>query len=79
MKRRTTLLGAASLVAIGWPGHQAMAADFPSMPVHIISPYPAGSVDTVIRGLASTTTGCFQTTARRSARPRITVSTLPAG
>ena len=52
MKRRTTLLGAASLVAIGWSGHQAMAADFPSMPVRIISPYPAGSVDTVIRGLA---------------------------
>ena len=51
MKRRTTLLGVASLAAIVWPGHQALAADFPSMPVRIISPYPAGSVDTVIRGL----------------------------
>ena len=51
MKRRTTLLGAASLAAAGWPGHQALAADFPSMPVRIISPYPAGSVDAVIRGL----------------------------
>ena len=51
MKRRTTLLGAASLVAVAWPAHQALAADFPTMPVRIISPYPAGSVDAVIRGL----------------------------
>ncbi len=51
MKRRTTLVGAASLMAAGWPGRHALAADFPSMPVRIISPYPAGSVDAVIRGL----------------------------
>lgn len=51
MKRRTTLLGAAGLVATGWPIHQALAADFPSMPVRIISPYPAGSVDVVIRAM----------------------------